>query len=102
MLALPSSLESKSRLFPSGDQWGLAVIAPCTCVTWVCEVPSAFEVQISEKPVRVLRNAILRPSGEIWGLVSRSGEEVSADAVFSESREVRQMFVSVVGTAQAS
>src|SRR5271165_6629776 len=69
--ALPSGRESNTRYCPSGDQWGLPVTGPPKLVRRTGERPSASAVQISSFPVRLLRNAILWPSGEYCGLESR-------------------------------
>ena len=63
---VPRLCEWKTRLRPSGENWGFAADGPP--FNWTGFEPSALAIQISSAPERVEENAIRRPWGEYAGV----------------------------------
>src|SRR5262249_29357359 len=90
--ALPGAVESKATQRPSGDQRGRPVSGPPKCVSCRRLRPSLSAIQISSDPVRLLRNAIEVPSGDISGLVFRKVEAITGEGLPGLVRDAFQMF----------
>src|SRR5579862_2033266 len=76
MSAWPNFRESKAMRFPSGDQRGDPVTGPLKNVRRRLCLDPLSKIQISLRPERLLRNAILFPSGEKRGLEFNPLEEI--------------------------
>src|SRR5689334_6884175 len=94
MSAWPSGRLSNAIRLPSGDQRGVPVNAPPTCVSCHAARPSASLSQISFDPDRLERNTILSPSGEMEGLESYCVDEITFFGGAPDARSNRQMLVS--------